>query len=50
MDYLICNKSKNYYELQPGESLEDFELDCECGGKLELKDINIHKRFTDDIH
>ena len=49
MDYLICNKCKNYYELQPGESPEDFELDCQCGGKLELKDIDTPKRFTDDL-
>ena len=46
--YLICNKCNNYYELQSGESPEDFELDCKCGGKLELKDIVIQKGFTDD--
>ncbi len=45
VDYLICNKCKNYYELQSGESPEDFELDCKCGGKLELKDIDTHKKF-----
>jgi hypothetical protein len=31
--YLICNKCGGYYELQEGESLEDYE-ECECGGKL----------------
>ncbi len=31
--YLICEKCNGYYELQPGESLDDFET-CECGGKL----------------
>ena len=46
--YLICNKCSNYYELQSGESPDDFELDCKCGGKLELKDIVIQKGFTDD--
>ena len=49
MDYLICNKCKNYYELQSGESPEDFELDCKCGGKLELKNIDAHKSFTDGM-
>jgi len=34
MGYLICDR---YYELQPGESPEDFES-CECGGKLKLKE------------
>jgi phosphatidylserine/phosphatidylglycerophosphate/cardiolipin synthase-like enzyme len=46
--YLICNKCKNYYELQLDESPEDFDLDCKCGGKLELKDIFTQKGFTDD--
>lgn len=31
--YLICDKCGGYYELQEGESLEDYE-ECECGGKL----------------
>lgn len=33
MPYLICKKCKGYYELQKGESIEDFEK-CECGGSL----------------
>lgn len=49
MDYLVCNKCKNYYQLQSGESPEDFELDCQCGGKLELKDIDSHKSFTEGM-
>ncbi len=32
--YLICEKCGGYYELQPGESPDDFADDCECGGKL----------------
>lgn len=32
--YLVCNKCGGYYELQPGESLKDFETKCECGGHL----------------
>ncbi|BDZ70373.1 protease htpX [Methanobacterium petrolearium] len=33
--YLICEKCGGYYELQPGESPDDFTDECECGGKLE---------------
>lgn len=36
--YLICDKCKGYYELQPGESPEDFASKCDCGGKLLYKD------------
>lgn len=32
--YLICKKCGGYYEIQPGESPEDFDS-CQCGGKLE---------------
>lgn len=35
MDYLECEKCKGYYELQKGESPEDFES-CECGGQLRI--------------
>ena len=34
--YLICEKCNGYYELQKGESPEDFES-CECGGNLKFK-------------
>ena len=34
--YLICNRCEGYYELQPGESSEDFILKCNCGGSLKL--------------
>jgi len=38
--YLVCDKCNEYYQLQPGESLEDFTDECECGGKLKYyKDI-----------
>lgn len=33
--YLLCEKCKGYYELEEGESLEDFES-CECGGNLKF--------------
>jgi hypothetical protein len=32
--YLICNNCGGYYELQAGESPEDFDLECDCGGRL----------------
>lgn len=44
MPYLFCKKCKGYYELNEGESLEDFER-CECGGELifsENKDEDIN--------
>jgi len=35
MPYLICEDCGNYYELKEGESSEDFQLECDCGGELE---------------
>ncbi len=32
--YLVCDTCGGYYELQPGESPDDFSDECECGGKL----------------
>lgn len=32
--YLVCNKCGGYYELQPGESWKDFDIECGCGGQL----------------
>ncbi|ADZ09383.1 hypothetical protein Metbo_1139 [Methanobacterium lacus] len=37
--YLLCDKCGGYYELQPGESPDDFE-ECECGGNLRYSKIN----------
>lgn len=34
MSYIVCDKCGGYYELQPGESPEDFESKCECKGNL----------------
>ena len=31
--FLYCEKCNGYYELQEGESIDDFD-NCECGGKL----------------
>ena len=35
MSYLICEDCGNYYELEEGESPEDFQLECNFGGELE---------------
>ncbi len=32
--YLVCDKCNEYYQLQPGESPDDFMDRCECGGNL----------------
>jgi hypothetical protein len=38
--YLVCNKCGGYYQLQQGESPEDFEK-CQCGGDLRFsKQLN----------
>jgi hypothetical protein len=40
--YLVCDACGGYYELQPGESPDDFADECECGGNLEhAKTLNI---------
>ncbi|SCG84817.1 DUF4013 domain-containing protein [Methanobacterium congolense] len=39
--YLVCEKCGGYYQLQSGESPEDFSDTCECGGKLKfVQDLN----------
>ena len=45
MGYLICEDCGGYYELQEGESPDDFEKTCECGGKLKYVD---NLDFSDD--
>lgn len=35
MPYLICKKCGGYYQLQEGESPDDFYGKCNCGGDLE---------------
>ncbi|MDP3034073.1 MAG: hypothetical protein Q8M97_03035 [Methanobacteriaceae archaeon] len=37
MSYLICEDCEGYYELQNGESADDFDT-CQCGGHLEYLD------------
>jgi len=41
MGYLVCDKCGGFYELQDGESADDFDS-CECGGKLEYKKTISH--------
>ena len=36
--YLVCDTCGGYYQLQPGESPDDFDDECECGGNLEHTD------------
>jgi hypothetical protein len=33
--YLVCDTCQGFYELQPGEKVEDFNRNCDCGGTLE---------------
>ena len=52
MGYLICNRCEGYYELQPGESSEDFILKCNCGGFLKFcnrLDDNSNDNIVDNI-
>lgn len=35
--FLVCNKCGGYYELQKGESADDYSLECDCGGHLDEK-------------
>ena len=38
--YLICNKCQGYYQLENGESPDDFSLKCKCSGSLKYnKDL-----------
>ena len=44
MTYLICDKCGKCYELQSGESPEDFLLTCDCGGEIK------HYNNLEDYH
>lgn len=46
MSYLICEKCGGYYELQPGESAEDFDS-CHCGGTLNYSN-SLNTVFMDE--
>jgi hypothetical protein len=45
MPFLECDNCGGYYELEDGESLDDFDV-CQCGG--ELKYFNSLSDFLDD--
>ncbi len=47
MSYLICEKCGGYYELQEGESIEDFDS-CQCGGKLGYDGKKDTKNFASE--
>jgi hypothetical protein len=52
MGYLVCEKCGGYYQLQKGESPEDFD-NCQCGVKLRYIDDleeypNNNKNLTDN--
>jgi hypothetical protein len=46
--YLVCDSCGGYYELQPGEAPENFNLDCECGGRLIQS--SSHTLFPDEYY
>jgi hypothetical protein len=48
LGYLICDKCRGYYELQPGESPEDFDLTCKCGGSLHYDTIQDRKNLPEE--
>ncbi|HML05175.1 MAG TPA: DUF5518 domain-containing protein [Methanobacterium sp.] len=48
MGYLKCNKCGGYYELQEGESHEDFSDKCECGGSLNYVQ-NLDEHVIDEL-
>ena len=45
MSYLICDKCKEYFKLQTGESSKDFEC-CQCGGELFKFDLKADTWFS----
>ncbi len=56
MAYLVCTNCKGYYPLQEGESPDDFQDKCQCGGDLEfmeslnmdsLEETEDQERFQD---
>lgn len=49
MSYLVCDNCEGYYELQPGQKAEDFDLTCECGGKLKHKETIKRDNHAEDF-
>ena len=50
MPYLICNQCQSAYELEEGESPEDFDLKCECGGQFQYyaSKYEYYKKIKED--
>lgn len=48
LSYLVCDTCGGYYELQPGESPESFDLECECGGHLVQSTSNSLISYEDE--
>lgn len=50
MKYLICDECGGFYELEKGESLEDFES-CLCGGSLSYAELTPRgmKKITESV-
>ena len=51
MKFIICDECGGFYELEKGESLEDFES-CLCGGSLSYAEPTPRgmKKTTKNIH
>ena len=37
LGYLVCDACGGYYQLEQGESANDFDTECDCGGKLQYR-------------
>ena len=48
MGFLICDKCDGSYELRPGESPDDFDLACECGGELKFHN-SLNNDYQEDL-
>ncbi|MEN6592046.1 MAG: hypothetical protein ABFC12_02230 [Methanobacterium sp.] len=49
--YLVCHDCGGYYQLQPGESPDDFSDTCDCGGELKYyEDIDWLLEKKEDSH
>lgn len=50
MPFLVCTKCRGYYQLQEGESPDDFQDKCQCGGDLEyIESMNMDTLEETDL-
>ncbi len=49
MGFLICDDCEGSYELRPGESSEDFDLSCNCGGELKFHS-SLNNDYNEDVN